>query len=91
MLMGISYQTMIAYLFIFILAVLFLVVLASPVRLLLKIVLNSFIGAVGIIIFNFIGKFFDFTIGLNPGSLLTVGILGIPGFLLLVFFKLYLF
>lgn len=91
MIMGIGYETMIAYMFIFMLAILFLVILASPIKWLLKILFNSMIGTVGIIIFNFIGKFMDFTIGLNPGSILTVGILGIPGFLLLVFLKYYLF
>lgn len=91
MIMGISYETLIAYMFVFILVILFLVVLAAPIKWLFKILLNSMIGTVGIIVFNFVGRYLGFTIGLNPGSILTTGILGIPGFILLVFLKWYLF
>lgn len=90
MVLGISYQTMIAYLFVFILVIIFLAILATPIKAFLKIVINSTIGAVALIAFNFIGNYLDFTIGINPGSILTVGILGVPGFVLLIFLKLYL-
>lgn len=91
MIMGMSYETMIAYLFIFILAVLFIIILAAPIKWLFKTVVNSVIGMLGIIVFNFIGQYIGFTVGLNPGSVLTVGILGIPGFILITFLKFYLF
>lgn len=86
---GISYQTLVVYIFVFIVGILFLAVLASPLKKLFKILLNCGIGTLALIIFNFIGQYFDFSIGVNPGSILTVGLLGIPGFVLLVFLKIY--
>ena len=35
-------------------------------------------------IFNFIGGFFDFSLGINTVNALVAGILGIPGVILLV-------
>lgn len=90
MIMGISYDTLIAYLFVFILGVIFIMVLASPIKWLIKALINCGIGAAALIVFNFIGQFYGFTLGLNPGSILTVGLLGIPGFILLIFLKIYL-
>lgn len=90
MIFGVNYQTMAAYIFIFILGIVFLTVLASPLKKFLKILINSIIGVVGLLVFNFIGHYFNFTIGINLGSILTLGILGIPGFLLLIFLRIYL-
>jgi inhibitor of the pro-sigma K processing machinery len=90
MVFGVSYQTLVMYIFIFIVGILFIAILASPLRKLLKVLLNCALGALALLIFNFIGNYFSFTIGLNPGSILTVGLLGIPGFILLVFLKVYL-
>ena len=90
MIFGLNYETVIAYLFIFIVVIILLTILIKPIKWLFKLLISSFIGAFALIIFNFIGGFFDFTIGINPGSILTVGLLGIPGFLLLIFLKLYL-
>ncbi|KPU45789.1 sigmaK-factor processing regulatory protein BofA [Oxobacter pfennigii] len=91
MIMGISYESLIAYLFIFMFAIIFMAVLASPIKWLLKLLFNSAIGAMAILLFNLLGRYINFSIGLNPGSILTVGALGIPGFILLLFLKFYLF
>jgi inhibitor of the pro-sigma K processing machinery len=88
---GLSYETLAAYIFIFIVVILFLAVLASPLKRILKILFNCTIGTLALLSFNFIGQYMNFTIGINPGSILTVGILGIPGFLLMIFLKYYLF
>lgn len=90
MIFGMSYQTLVIYIFVFIVAILFLALLASPLRKFLKILINCALGTLALVIFNFAGNFFSFTIGINPGSILTVGLLGIPGFILLIFIKLYL-
>lgn len=90
MIFGVSYQTLIMYIFIFIVGILFLAVLASPLKKFVKILINCGLGALALIAFNFVGHYFNFSIGMNPGSILTVGLLGIPGFILLVFLKIYL-
>lgn len=52
-----------------------------------KILLNTILGAVLLAIINFVGLYFDFNIALNIYSALIVGILGVPGLVLLVFLK----
>lgn len=91
MIMGLSYETMIAYLFIFIVLVVLMILLAAPLKWLARVIINSLLGALALVTFNFIGQYAGFTLGVNPGSILTVGILGIPGFVLVVFLRSYLF
>lgn len=90
MILGVSYETLAAYIFIFIVGILFLAVIASPLKKMLKILFNCALGTLALLIFNFIGQYLGFTIGINPGSILTVGILGVPGFFLTIFLKYYL-
>lgn len=59
-----------------------------PVKLLLKLVFNTIIGGAIIYIINLIGANFGFHIGLNIITSLVVGILGIPGAILLIILKL---
>ena len=55
-----------------------------PLKLLLKLVFNTIIGGAIIYIINLIGVNFGFHIGLNLITSLVVGILGIPGAILLI-------
>ena len=55
-----------------------------PLKLLFKLVLNTIIGGAIIYIINLIGANFGFHIGLNLITSLVVGILGIPGAILLI-------
>lgn len=55
-----------------------------PIKLLLKLVLNTIIGGAIIYIINWVGANFGFHIGLNIITSLVVGILGIPGAILLI-------
>jgi inhibitor of the pro-sigma K processing machinery len=52
-----------------------------------KLLLNTVLGAVLLAIINFVGLYFNFNIALNIYSALIVGILGVPGLVLLVFLK----
>ncbi len=49
-----------------------------PLKIILKIVMNSILGALLIYIINFIGAAFDFHIGLNIFTAIFIGVLGIP-------------
>lgn len=49
-----------------------------PLKTLLKIIGNSILGGILIFIINLIGGAFNFHIGLNIGTSLIVGILGVP-------------
>lgn len=55
-----------------------------PIKKILKLVFNTIIGGAIIYIINLIGASFGFHIGLNIITSLVVGILGIPGAILLI-------
>jgi len=86
-----SYEIILAYtvgiIFLFFIGRLFLV----PLKIILKLVYNCVIGAILLIVVNFIGQTFGFFIPLNIFSALLVGFLGIPGLLLLVALKVFYF
>lgn len=90
MILGISNEKLAAYVFMFIVVIILLAILASPLKRILKILVSSVIGTVALLAFNLIGRFLNFKLGVNPASILTVGILGAPGFLLIVFLKYFL-
>ena len=58
-------------------------------RKVLSIILNSFLGAIVIWLINVIGTSFQFQIGLNAITSIIVGILGIPGAVLLILLKIF--
>lgn len=57
-----------------------------PIKMILKLLLNSVVGAVLMIVINFIGLNFGIMIPLNVVNALTVGVLGIPGVIMLLLF-----
>lgn len=59
-----------------------------PIKTILKLILNSVLGGILIFIINLVGSLFQFHVGLNIVTSLFVGILGIPGAILLVILKL---
>lgn len=61
-----------------------------PIKSILKLVFNSILGAGIIYAINFVGNFFSFHIGLNYITVIFVGILGVPGSILLVVLKLFM-
>lgn len=60
-----------------------------PVKKIFKLVINTGLGALAIFIINTIGTSFGFHIGLNIINALIVGILGIPGAVLLILLKIF--
>lgn len=61
-----------------------------PIKTILKLIINSILGGLTIFIINLIGSFFNFHIGLNLITSIFVGILGIPGAIVIVIIKLLL-
>lgn len=59
----------------------------NAVKIFKKILLNTILGAVLLAIINFVGIYFNFSIALNIYSALIIGILGVPGLILLIFLK----
>lgn len=62
-------------------AILFVVLklLALPMKIIIKLVINGLIGGAIIFVINLIGANFGFAIDLNWITALIVGILGVPG------------
>ena len=61
-----------------------------PFKTIIKLLINSIIGGILIYIINIIGANWGFSIGLNVFTALFVGILGIPGAIVLIILKLLL-
>jgi inhibitor of the pro-sigma K processing machinery len=62
-----------------------------PMKWLVRLIINSLIGFVVLTALNFIAEpLFQFTIPLNLVNLLIAGLLGVPGVILLVIFRLFL-
>ena len=80
----ITYLACICFLFLF--GRLFIV----PIKKILKLFLNSIIGGVVIFLINLVGANFGFHIGLNFFTSVLVGLLGLPGVVVLVIIKLLL-
>ena len=55
-----------------------------PIKVLLRLLLNSILGGIFLLVFNLIGEFWQMHIPLNPISAIIVGILGLPGVILLL-------
>lgn len=54
-----------------------------PIKIILRLVINSAAGAISILLINWIGACFGLHISLNVISAVIVGILGVPGAILL--------
>ena len=72
--------------FLFIIGKIFIV----PLKTIFKFILNSIIGGLIIYLINFIGGYFGFHIGLNIITSVFVGVLGIPGAVVVILIKLLL-
>lgn len=83
-----DFNNIIAYIacifFLFIFGKVFIV----PIKTIIKLVINSVLGGVVIFLINFIGAYFNFHIGLNIITSIFVGLLGIPGAVVVVSLKL---
>ena len=63
-------------------------IFAFPLKQILKLIINSILGGILIWVINFIGANFGFHIGLNIFTCIFVGILGLPGAILLIILNL---
>ncbi len=61
-----------------------------PIKSMLKLLGNSILGGILIFVINLIGGIFNFHIGLNIGTAIIVGILGIPGAILIAILTIFL-
>ena len=81
-------NTMFFYIIGVILGCILIVIFSKPIGALFKLLVNSAFGGMFIVAFNFVSQLFGFFIGVNALTAFTVGILGIPGFVMLLMLKL---
>ena len=62
----------------------FVRILMKPIKIIWKLLLNSGIGLLLIVIVNYIGQYFAFSLPLNIINVLIAGFLGIPGIIILI-------
>lgn len=78
-------------LLIYISCIIFLIIIGKifimPLKKIMKLVINSVIGAGLIYIINLVGVNFNFHIGLNWFTIICSGILGIPGVILIILLR----
>ncbi|NLY44014.1 MAG: pro-sigmaK processing inhibitor BofA [Clostridiaceae bacterium] len=82
--LSIEYNAIFAYVFGLILLYLIGWFLLVPLKVVVKLVYNSILGGITLIIINFFGGFIGIHIGVNPLTAITVGVLGVPGIALLL-------
>ena len=61
-----------------------IVFLSKPLKYLMKVIFDSAIGFMIIVIFNFFSGMFGMYIGVNAATAITVGLLGLPGFVMIL-------
>lgn len=61
--------------------------LAKPIKFILKILFNALIGGAALFLVNHLGL--GIVVGINPFTALVCGVLGIPGFFLIIALKLF--
>lgn len=60
----------------------------KPLKFLGRLILNSLLGALFLIVFNYFGQLTGVYIGVNELTALIIGLLGIPGFIAVLVLKL---
>ena len=65
-------------------------ILALPFKLIIKLVINGLVGGVIIWIINLIGSGFGFAITLNWLTAIVVGVLGIPGAIIIAILQCFI-
>ena len=61
-----------------------------PIKIIGQLIINSILGVVLLYIINLVGALWQFHIGINVITALVVGILGIPGAVLLAILKIFI-
>ena len=75
--------------FFFGLLVLYLVgkLMYFPLKIVLRLLGNAVVGGIFLLLFNVIGGFWGLSIGINVITALVVGIIGVPGIILLLLLR----
>ena len=59
-------------------------IIAAPVKIIIKLMINAFVGGVVLFLINLVGAGFGFTLNITWLTSLIVGIFGVPGVVLVI-------
>ena len=78
--------------FLFGLVLLYIVgmLLVIPLKVIFKLIINGIIGGIILFLFNLVGGLFGLGIAINPLNAIIVGVLGVPGVILLLILQVIL-
>ena len=85
-----DFNVILAYVFGIILIYLLGRMFLMPIKLILRLIYNALIGGVMLWLLNYVGAHFGFSIAINPITALIAGLLGLPGVILLIVFKVFI-
>ena len=88
--LAISWQAVLAYAAGLVLLYFIGYLLLTPLKWMLRLIYNALIGGVLLLLLNWIGGIWGLSITINPVTALTVGVMGIPGVILLLVLKMVL-
>lgn len=66
------------------LLILFFKIIAKPIKWILKLLLNAFLGLIILVVVNYLGAFVGLKITIGWLSAIVAGVLGLPGVVLLL-------
>lgn len=66
------------------LLILFFKIIVKPIKWILKLLLNAFLGLIILVVVNYLGAFVGLKITIGWLSAIVVGVLGLPGVVLLL-------
>lgn len=67
-----------------VLALIILTIFRKPIKILLKLIINTVIGFAALFAINYLGAFIGIAIGINWINAIIVGLLGVPGVALIL-------
>lgn len=65
-------------------------ILVIPIKVIFKLIINGLIGGLILFLFNLVGGLFGIAIAINPLNAIIVGLLGVPGVVLLLILQVIL-
>jgi len=76
------------YFLVAVIAILIVVkLLAWPLKILIRLLMNAVLGVILLLLVNYFGAYFNISIGINAVTALVAGFFGVPGVIFLIIFK----
>lgn len=62
-------------------------ILYVPLKMIVRLAYNAVLGGLALYVVNLVGRFFGFSVAINPATALIAGLLGLPGLALIIALK----